>query len=120
MRRVSRRRPGARIGEKVKAAPRPKPIERRVAKFTHEPASVRTAAGVIVAVTAVVVVGSGIVFRLVDSKEYPNIWAGMWLALQTITTVGYGDVNRHRRDHLDFRLPRYARRPCDRGGRVQG
>ena len=39
-----------------------------------------------------VVVGSGIVFRLVDHEEYHSIWAAMWLALQTITTVGYGDV----------------------------
>lgn len=86
------RRRGARVGGKVEAAPRPRPIERRVAKFAREPASIRTAAGVIVAVTAVVVVGSGIVFRLVDHEEYHSIWAGMWLALQTITTVGYGDV----------------------------
>ena len=30
--------------------------------------------------------------RLFDHDEYSNIWVGMWWALQTVTTVGYGDV----------------------------
>ena len=30
--------------------------------------------------------------RLLDHHEYSNIWVGMWWALQTVTTVGYGDV----------------------------
>ena len=30
--------------------------------------------------------------RLFDSEEYPNVWRAMWWALQTVTTIGYGDV----------------------------
>ena len=30
--------------------------------------------------------------RVLDHQEYSNIWVGMWWALQTVTTVGYGDV----------------------------
>jgi voltage-gated potassium channel Kch len=48
--------------------------------------------GVIVTATAVVVVAGGVLMRLVDHGEYSNIWVGMWWALQTVTTVGYGDV----------------------------
>ncbi len=61
-------------------------------RFMREPPSVRTAAGVIVTATTVVVVGGGVLIRLLDHGEYSNVWVGMWWALQTVTTVGYGDV----------------------------
>ena len=67
-------------------------VERRMARFLQEPPSIRVAASVIVAATAFVVIGAGILFRIFDHHEYPNIWIGMWLAIQTVTTVGYGDV----------------------------
>lgn len=58
----------------------------------------RNAASVIVTATALVVVTSGFAMRLLDHKEYANVWVGMWWALQTVTTVGYGDVTP--RDHI--------------------
>jgi voltage-gated potassium channel len=61
-------------------------------RFLSEPPSVRTAAGVIVTTTAIVVVAGGVLIRLLDHGEYSNVWVGMWWALQTVTTVGYGDV----------------------------
>ena len=61
-------------------------------RFLREPPSVRTAAGVIVTATTVVVVAGGVFMRLLDHGEYSNVWVGMWWALQTVTTVGYGDV----------------------------
>jgi voltage-gated potassium channel Kch len=67
-------------------------IERRMTRFLREPPSVRTAAGVIVTATTVVVVAGGVFMRLLDHGEYSNVWVGMWWALQTVTTVGYGDV----------------------------
>ena len=38
------------------------------------------------------VVVFGIVERLVDPRTFDNVWLGMWWAIQTVTTVGYGDV----------------------------
>ncbi|MGZ4310119.1 MAG: potassium channel family protein [Gaiellaceae bacterium] len=71
---------------------RPNLIERRMTRFLRKPPSVQTAAGVIITATAVVVILGGVAMRALDHKEYSNIWVGMWWALQTVTTVGYGDV----------------------------
>jgi hypothetical protein len=88
----TRRQRIAHVERKLRAAPRPNLMERRMSKFLRQPPSVRVAASVIVTATALVVVGGGALIRLVDHSEYPNVWIGMWWALQTATTVGYGDV----------------------------
>jgi voltage-gated potassium channel len=80
---------------------RPNLIERRMSKFLRQPPSIRLAASVIVTATALVVVGGGVLIRLIDHNEYSNVWVGMWWALQTVTTVGYGDVTP---EHLTGRL----------------
>jgi len=52
----------------------------------------RYAAYVIVVFWTVGVVVFGVVERLVDPGTFDNVWLGMWWAIQTVTTVGYGDV----------------------------
>jgi voltage-gated potassium channel len=67
-------------------------IERQMSRFLAKPLSVRAASRVIVTTTAAVVVVAGVVIHLLDQRDFPNVWLGMWWAVQTVTTVGYGDV----------------------------
>ena len=61
-------------------------------RFLREPVSVRNAARAIVVVTLLIVLAGGVAIRLIDHDEYSSVWLGMWWSLQTVTTVGYGDV----------------------------
>jgi hypothetical protein len=71
---------------------RPSLVERRLSKFMQEQPTVRSAARAIVSAALAVTVGGGLLIWLVDRREYHNPWVGMWFAIQTATTVGYGDV----------------------------
>src|SRR6188508_2533311 len=42
--------------------------------------------------TVGLVIGLGILIAIVDSEDFPNVWLGMWWAVGTVATVGYGDV----------------------------
>jgi voltage-gated potassium channel len=46
----------------------------------------------IASATAAITVACGIVIRFVDPSDFDSVGQGMWWAVQTVTTVGYGDV----------------------------
>jgi voltage-gated potassium channel len=58
----------------------------------HETLTARRAAAIIAGFTFLITIAGGILERVLDHKEYPTIGRGLWFALQTVTTVGYGDV----------------------------
>jgi voltage-gated potassium channel len=46
----------------------------------------------IVITTTVVTLAGGLLIWAVDHREFPDLGTALWWALQTVTTVGYGDV----------------------------
>jgi voltage-gated potassium channel len=67
-----------------------------VERFLEDPASIRTAAWLMIGATVTAVVAGGVLMRVLDHKEYPNLGRALWFTLQTVTTVGYGDVTPNR------------------------
>lgn len=51
--------------------------------------------------TLLVTVLGGTVAWLIDRQDFPTLGHGLWWAIQTVTTVGYGDVVPH---HTEGRI----------------
>lgn len=88
------KRPPARDGLSSSNQPARVPLTTRL--LLHNSLTARRAAAVIAGVTVLVTVAGGILERLLDHQEYPTIGRGLWFALQTVTTVGYGDATPER------------------------
>lgn len=51
----------------------------------------RGGAVVIAAITTLATVGFGLLMTVIDHKNFATVGQGLWWAVQTVTTVGYGD-----------------------------
>jgi voltage-gated potassium channel Kch len=69
-----------------------KMFDRWMARIQQEPINARRAAQMVAGATTLVVLGGGALMWLIDNDEYPNLGRALWWAMQTVTTVGYGDV----------------------------
>ncbi len=70
----------------------PGPHPRAWKALERRPLTVRRAARIISAATLVVTVGGGVLIRLADQRDFHTIGQGLWWSIQTVTTVGYGDI----------------------------
>ena len=80
-------------GKDQRATPGPRrPLNRAETRFQNDPSSPRKAVYYIVAADAAIVLAGGSLIWFVDRQEYQHFGDALWYTLQTITTVGYGDV----------------------------
>ena len=62
-------------------------LERQLARATTP----RGAAIVIGVVSTAITLLAGVLMTVIDHDNFPSIGGGLWWAVQTVTTVGYGD-----------------------------
>lgn len=62
------------------------------ARLSRRPLTPRRAAWAIAVTTSLVTLAGGVLIWLLDHREFPDLGTSLWWSLQTVTTVGYGDV----------------------------
>ena len=66
-------------------------LERRFDSAVARATTPRGATIVIATAATAITVTAGLLMTLVDGENFPSIGSGLWWAVQTVTTVGYGD-----------------------------
>jgi voltage-gated potassium channel len=79
------------------AGPRPpsrprSPLGRAIHRFLDDPSSGRNVLIVIVVANLTTIVIGGLAVWIFDRAEFDELTEALWYSLQTVTTVGYGDV----------------------------
>jgi len=68
------------------------PLERWLDRALSRAQTPRGGATVVATVTTIATVGFGLLMTAIDHKNFTTLGQGLWWSVQTVTTVGYGDV----------------------------
>lgn len=60
--------------------------------LVRKPMTATRAGWVIASVTVAITIVAAVMIQFTDHKSFPNVGSGLWWAVQTVTTVGYGDA----------------------------
>jgi len=66
--------------------------KRLMSALERKPLTARRAALIIASFTLLVTIAGGVVAWLTQRDDFSSLGTSLWWALQTVTTVGYGDV----------------------------
>ena len=66
-------------------------LEKRLDRWVDRAVTPRGVAIVIATATIAITFGSALLMTVVDNEDYSSLGSALWWAIQTTTTVGYGD-----------------------------